>query len=74
MCRPCRSISRRLGSEVFQKLYENLKEARGQRGDADGEDEAVKLLDEPNGGFQVDQLLKNILYKASETLITFGKL
>ncbi|XP_051812878.1 serine/threonine-protein kinase Nek11 [Acanthochromis polyacanthus] len=51
------SISRRLGSEVFQKLYENLKEARGQRGDADGEDEAVKLLDEPNGGFQVDQLL-----------------
>ncbi|XP_054869718.1 serine/threonine-protein kinase Nek11 [Amphiprion ocellaris] len=51
------SISRRLGSEVFQKLYENLKEARRQRRDAGGEDEAVNLQDQPDEGFQVDQLL-----------------
>uniref|UniRef100_A0A3P8TUF3 non-specific serine/threonine protein kinase n=1 Tax=Amphiprion percula TaxID=161767 RepID=A0A3P8TUF3_AMPPE len=57
MCRPCSSISRRLGSEVFQKLYENLKEARRQRRDAGGEDEAVNLQDQPDDGFQVDQLL-----------------
>uniref|UniRef100_A0A3Q1BJF8 Uncharacterized protein n=1 Tax=Amphiprion ocellaris TaxID=80972 RepID=A0A3Q1BJF8_AMPOC len=57
---------RRLGSEVFQKLYENLKEARRQRRDAGGEDEAVNLQDQPDEGFQVDQLL----FYEEELLIT----
>lgn len=56
---PCRSISRRLGSDVFQKLYENLKEARQRRDTERGvTEEALNCPeDEAAVGFQVDQLL-----------------
>ncbi|XP_041798752.1 serine/threonine-protein kinase Nek11 isoform X2 [Chelmon rostratus] len=53
------SVCSRLGSDVFQKLYENLKEARRRR--PEGDDavaEALRRLeDKPDDGFQVDQLL-----------------
>ncbi|XP_049902299.1 serine/threonine-protein kinase Nek11 isoform X1 [Epinephelus moara] len=49
------SIQSRLGSDVFQKLYEKLKEVR-QRDS--GVPEALSHLeDKPDDGFQVDQLL-----------------
>ncbi|XP_071326286.1 serine/threonine-protein kinase Nek11 isoform X2 [Trachinotus anak] len=53
------SVCRRLGSDVFQELYENLKEARQRRGNKDGvAAEAVNRVgNEPDAGFQVDQLL-----------------
>ncbi|XP_023252301.1 serine/threonine-protein kinase Nek11-like [Seriola lalandi dorsalis] len=52
------SACRRLGSDVFQQLYENLKEARRRREveDEDGVTEDAPE-DEPDVGFQVDQLL-----------------
>ncbi|KAK2845190.1 hypothetical protein Q5P01_011849 [Channa striata] len=51
------SICRQLGSDVFQKLYETLKEAR-QQGDRERCD-AEQALNAPaeEAGFQVDQLL-----------------
>lgn len=56
---PCSSICRRLGSDVFQKLYENLKEPRQQRDDDHGvTEEALNHPDDaPDVRFQVDQLL-----------------
>ncbi|XP_039973247.1 serine/threonine-protein kinase Nek11 isoform X2 [Xiphias gladius] len=53
------SVCRRLGSDVFQKLYENLREARQRRDAEDGAaGEALRRLDgEPEVAFQVDQLL-----------------
>ncbi|XP_040900701.1 serine/threonine-protein kinase Nek11 isoform X2 [Toxotes jaculatrix] len=49
------SICRRLGSDVFQKLYEDLKEARQLCGGVPEED--LTRVEEPDVGFQVDQLL-----------------
>ncbi|XP_045899755.1 serine/threonine-protein kinase Nek11 isoform X2 [Micropterus dolomieu] len=55
------SICSRLGSDIFQKLYEDLKEARRRRQRQDDDEsvtEALKhLQDQPDDGFQVDQLL-----------------
>uniref|UniRef100_A0A3B4VD83 non-specific serine/threonine protein kinase n=1 Tax=Seriola dumerili TaxID=41447 RepID=A0A3B4VD83_SERDU len=52
------SACRRLGSDVFQQLYENLKEARRRR-EVEDEDSVTEDApeDEPDVGFQVDQLL-----------------
>ncbi|XP_051255307.1 serine/threonine-protein kinase Nek11 [Dicentrarchus labrax] len=54
------SVRSRLGSDVFQKLYENLKEARW-RWRHDGDDSVTESLrhleEQPDAGFQVDQLL-----------------
>uniref|UniRef100_UPI0037E94F9A LOW QUALITY PROTEIN: serine/threonine-protein kinase Nek11 n=1 Tax=Semicossyphus pulcher TaxID=241346 RepID=UPI0037E94F9A len=49
------SVCSRLGSDVFWKLYENLKEAR-QRGNSITDD-PTHLEDKRDDGFQVDQLL-----------------
>uniref|UniRef100_A0A3Q3IK11 Uncharacterized protein n=2 Tax=Monopterus albus TaxID=43700 RepID=A0A3Q3IK11_MONAL len=48
-----------LGPDVFQKLYENLKEARQQQDAEDGiAQEALSCLEEkPDVGFQMHQLL-----------------
>ncbi|XP_033181470.1 serine/threonine-protein kinase Nek11 [Mastacembelus armatus] len=53
------SVCRRLGSEVFQRLYENLKAVRQRRGAEDGAaGEAVNQAEDEHGvGLQVDQLL-----------------
>ena len=55
----CRSVCSRLGSDVFHRLYESLKEARQQR--QDGDDAVTEALthleDTPEDGLQVDQLL-----------------
>ncbi|XP_070768054.1 serine/threonine-protein kinase Nek11 [Enoplosus armatus] len=49
------SVCSRLGSDVFQRLYEDLKEARRRD---DGVTKTLKHLeDKPDDGFQVDQLL-----------------
>ncbi|KAM9353581.1 serine/threonine-protein kinase Nek11 [Symphorus nematophorus] len=54
------SVCRRLGPDVFQKLYEDLKEARQQRR-LDGDDGVTETLrhleDKPDDCVQVDQLL-----------------
>lgn len=57
MCPPSRSVCSRLGSDVFQKLYENLREARRQRRDGDDGVMEAHLEDQPDDSFQVDQLL-----------------
>ncbi|XP_070692000.1 serine/threonine-protein kinase Nek11 [Pempheris klunzingeri] len=53
------SVCRHLGVDAFQRLYEDLKEARRQR--RDGDDGVVEALghleDKPGDGLQVDQLL-----------------
>ncbi|XP_027131142.1 serine/threonine-protein kinase Nek11 isoform X2 [Larimichthys crocea] len=53
------SVCRRLGSDVFQELYENMKDTRRRR--MDGDDGAAETLrhleDKPEDAFQVDQLL-----------------
>ncbi|KAM7382807.1 hypothetical protein PAMP_002514 [Pampus punctatissimus] len=56
------SVCQRLGPEVFQKLYENLKEARRLQKREDKEEYDVTEVascpvDESEDGFQVDQLL-----------------
>ncbi|KAM8733977.1 serine/threonine-protein kinase Nek11 [Acanthopagrus schlegelii] len=53
------SVCSRLGSDVFHRLYESLKEARQQRQDGDGAvtEALTHLEDTPEDGLQVDQLL-----------------
>ncbi|KAM7421679.1 hypothetical protein PAMA_015702 [Pampus argenteus] len=51
------SLCQRLGPEVFQKLYENLKEARSLQDREDKEEDNITEVDESEDGFQVDQLL-----------------
>ncbi|XP_078107865.1 serine/threonine-protein kinase Nek11 [Sander vitreus] len=49
------SVCGRVGSDVFQKLYEDAKEAR--RRDGGGAEALTHLRDQPDDGLQVDQLL-----------------
>ncbi|XP_075996681.1 serine/threonine-protein kinase Nek11-like [Genypterus blacodes] len=52
------SVCHRLGSPVFLKLYEDLKEDRQRGGGEDGATETLSpLLDKPGDRLQVDQLL-----------------
>lgn len=53
-----RAVSQRLGEDVFQRVYDYLREARRKRAsEADIREALGRLVERPGDCFQVDQLL-----------------
>ncbi|ROL53121.1 Serine/threonine-protein kinase Nek11 [Anabarilius grahami] len=67
-----RSVCRRLGEEVFLKVYDYLKQARQRQESEESIKQAlIQLVEKPSDCFEVDQLLyyEELLLTAQENTV-----